>query len=246
MKNFSDFLREDAGEKFASMSDEQFADWKKSNPGAANKADQIRSGKRNVKQGAPSKVQSRTKADYSNDPLRDAMNKSAGTGSAIVRAKNKAADTGSAIVRAKKEQQQKQQKEKEELKNKQSKETSALAKSQQQRKSELGKWAQGIKSNPTSQKKDNGGNQEKRNVGKGVVDNIKGKLGSAANAGKGAVGSVANAGKSAVGKAINLGKRGVGTAVNLTKGALRDTDVNVGISSSGDLAGVQARTSGIW
>ena len=36
------FFSEDAGEKFSRMSDEQFADWKKKNPGASSKADELR------------------------------------------------------------------------------------------------------------------------------------------------------------------------------------------------------------
>jgi len=42
MKTFKQFVSEDAGDKFREMSDEQFADWKKSNPGAATKADKLR------------------------------------------------------------------------------------------------------------------------------------------------------------------------------------------------------------
>lgn len=42
MKTFSMFFSEDAGEKFNKMSDDQFADWKKKNPGAASKADELR------------------------------------------------------------------------------------------------------------------------------------------------------------------------------------------------------------
>lgn len=42
MKTFSMFFSEDAGEKFNKMDDSQFADWKKNNPGAAAKADQLR------------------------------------------------------------------------------------------------------------------------------------------------------------------------------------------------------------
>ena len=46
MKTFTDFLYEDAGEKIRAMSDAQFADYKKSNPGAAAKADELRKKKR--------------------------------------------------------------------------------------------------------------------------------------------------------------------------------------------------------
>ena len=42
MQTFSMFFSEDAGEKFSRMSDEQFADWKKKNPGASSKADELR------------------------------------------------------------------------------------------------------------------------------------------------------------------------------------------------------------
>ena len=42
MQTFSMFFSEDAGEKFSKMSDEQFADWKKKNPGASSKADELR------------------------------------------------------------------------------------------------------------------------------------------------------------------------------------------------------------
>ena len=46
MKTFSMFFSEDAGEKFNKMDDDQFANWKKANPGAAKKADQLRSAKK--------------------------------------------------------------------------------------------------------------------------------------------------------------------------------------------------------
>ena len=46
MKTFSMFFSEDAGEKFRAMDDSQFADWKKNNPGASKKADELRSGKK--------------------------------------------------------------------------------------------------------------------------------------------------------------------------------------------------------
>lgn len=46
MQTFSMFFSEDAGEKFNKMSDDQFSDWKKANPGAAKKADQLRAGKK--------------------------------------------------------------------------------------------------------------------------------------------------------------------------------------------------------
>ena len=42
MQTFSMFFSEDAGEKFSKMSDDQFADWKKKNPGASSKADELR------------------------------------------------------------------------------------------------------------------------------------------------------------------------------------------------------------
>ena len=42
MQTFSMFFSEDAGDKFKAMSDDQFENWKKNNPGAADKADQIR------------------------------------------------------------------------------------------------------------------------------------------------------------------------------------------------------------
>ena len=46
MRLFSEFLGEDAGDKFRAMSDSQFDGWKKANPGAAEKADRLRSGKK--------------------------------------------------------------------------------------------------------------------------------------------------------------------------------------------------------
>ena len=46
MKTFSMFFSEDAGEKFNKMDDDQFANWKKANPGAAEKADKLRSAKK--------------------------------------------------------------------------------------------------------------------------------------------------------------------------------------------------------
>lgn len=42
MKTFSMFFSEDAGDKFNQMDDSQFDDWKKKNPGAADKADELR------------------------------------------------------------------------------------------------------------------------------------------------------------------------------------------------------------
>ena len=46
MKTFNQFVYEDAGEKFRAMSDSQFADYKKANPGSAAKADELRGGKK--------------------------------------------------------------------------------------------------------------------------------------------------------------------------------------------------------
>jgi len=49
MKTFDQF-NEDASAKFKAMSDEQFADWKKSNPGGAAKADSLRGSSSNSTQ----------------------------------------------------------------------------------------------------------------------------------------------------------------------------------------------------
>lgn len=53
MQTFSMFFSEDAGEKFRNMSDDQFSGWKKANPGAAQKADELRSGKKAPTTAAP-------------------------------------------------------------------------------------------------------------------------------------------------------------------------------------------------
>ena len=53
MQTFSMFFSEDAGEKFRNMSDDQFSGWKKANPGAAKKADELRSGKKAPTTAAP-------------------------------------------------------------------------------------------------------------------------------------------------------------------------------------------------
>ena len=49
MKTFEMFLDENAAQKMKSMSDSQFADYKKANPGASSKADELRYGKSPVK-----------------------------------------------------------------------------------------------------------------------------------------------------------------------------------------------------
>lgn len=98
MKTFSMLFSEDAGEKFKSMSDDQFADWKKNNPGASAKADKLRSGDSDKGTKKPEIETDETKLP-----------------------------------------------------------TSAMAKTGKSkpdiRKSQIGKWSQGIKSNPTSEKK---------------------------------------------------------------------------------------------
>ena len=45
MKTFSMFISEDAGAIFRAMSDDQFENWKKNNPGASVKADKLRGAK---------------------------------------------------------------------------------------------------------------------------------------------------------------------------------------------------------
>lgn len=66
MQTFSMFFSEDAGDKFKAMSDDQFEDWKKNNPGAAAKADQLRKGAKGsaiVKSGTPTANYKKVLAD---------------------------------------------------------------------------------------------------------------------------------------------------------------------------------------
>ena len=53
MQTFDMFFREDAGDKFNKMDDSQFDDWKKKNPGAAKKADELRKSAAQKSGGAP-------------------------------------------------------------------------------------------------------------------------------------------------------------------------------------------------
>ncbi|WNL51055.1 hypothetical protein SCREM2_gp136 [Synechococcus phage S-CREM2] len=85
MQTFSMFFSEDAGDKFRAMSDEQFADWKKNNPGAAAKADQMRKdakGSAIVKSGTSS---SNYKQVLANKAKQIAAEKAKQAGSALVK-----------------------------------------------------------------------------------------------------------------------------------------------------------------
>ena len=53
MQTFDMFFREDAGDKFNKMDDSQFDDWKKKNPGAAKKAEELRKSAAQKSGGAP-------------------------------------------------------------------------------------------------------------------------------------------------------------------------------------------------
>ena len=127
MQTFSMFFSEDAGEKFSKMSDEQFADWKKKNPGASSKADELRKKATSaMKSSAPDpkgKGGALAKAGTSGGYKKVLANK----------AKQLAADAakkaGGALV-------------------KKGKETIA----DKIRKKDMGKWSQGIKNAPNKQK----------------------------------------------------------------------------------------------
>ena len=88
MQTFSMFFSEDAGEKFRAMSDDQFEDWKKNNPGAAAKADQMRKdakGSAIVKYGTSSSSGSNYKQVLANKAKQLAAEKAKKAGGALVK-----------------------------------------------------------------------------------------------------------------------------------------------------------------
>lgn len=62
MQTFSMFFSEDAGDKFSKMSDDQFESWKKNNPGAAQKADELRKKAQGSSAPKPNKYEQAKKA----------------------------------------------------------------------------------------------------------------------------------------------------------------------------------------
>lgn len=124
MQTFSMFFSEDAGDKFRAMSDDQFENWKKNNPGAAAKADQLRKdakGSAIVKSGTSS-----SSTDNYKKVLADKAKKIAAD-----KAKQLASKAGGALV-------------------KKGKETIA----DKIRKKDMGKWSQGIKNAPKQDEPD--------------------------------------------------------------------------------------------
>ena len=229
MRLFSEFLGEDAGEKFRAMSDSQFDGWKKANPGAAAKADQLRSGKRDVKPGKPSSVQSRTKANYTNDPLKDA--------------RDKAIDKGSAIVKAKQDQRKQHQQQKSALAKQQAQDKQAEAKKDREEKQELRKdqaeRKQELNKKIQDEKREKGGPLAKREPGSALVKNMQAKK---KKPGIGLGKKVGTAAKGTLGVAKGIAKKGLG----LAKSALsKDRNAAVGIGSApGDQRGLSQRYSG--
>ena len=131
MQTFSMFFSEDAGEKFSKMSDEQFADWKKKNPGASSKADELRKKATSaMKSSAPDvsgKGGALAKAGTSGGYKKVLANKAKQLAGDA--AKKAAKKVGGALV-------------------KKGKETVA----DKVRKKDMGKWSQGIKNAPNKQK----------------------------------------------------------------------------------------------
>lgn len=160
MKTFSMFISEDAGDKFRAMSDDQFNDWKKKNPGAAEKADKLR-GVKPEKGGALAKRGSAPAVGKDKELPTSAIAKSPkeliinkAKQIAAEKAKKLASKAGGALV---------------------SKAKGEIAKKTSQ--VEKGKWAQGIKNAPNQKKIEagdknrfNNRQDEKQDTGKGGTD----------------------------------------------------------------------------
>ena len=185
MRLYSEFLGEDAGDKFRAMSDSQFDNWKKANPGAAGKADQLRGGKKEPGSAAKAAGGAITKGVDLVKAKSDQRQRQSKEKSALV--KQQAQD--------KRAEQKKDQEEKKNLKQ-----------DQQDRKNELNKAA-------AEQKKDKGGSLAKKEPGGGVVQNIKNKTKVINKAPKGGgsgkpslVKKGLNLGKTGLKKGLNLAK----------------------------------------
>ena len=88
MQTFSMFFSEGAGDKFKAMSDDQFENWKKNNPGAAAKADQMRKDAKGgaiVKAGTSSSSGSNYKQVLANKAKQLAAEKAKKAGGALVK-----------------------------------------------------------------------------------------------------------------------------------------------------------------
>ena len=135
MQTFSMFFSEDAGEKFSKMSDDQFADWKKKNPGASSKADELRKkAAAAMKSSAPDvsgKGGTLAKPGKTGDYKKVLANK------AKELAAGAAKKAGGALVKKGKE-----------------------AAKDMVRKSDMGKWSQGIKNAPKSSAPDTSGKKK--------------------------------------------------------------------------------------
>lgn len=88
MQTFSMFISEDAGAIFRAMSDDQFENWKKNNPGASAKADQMRKDAKGgaiVKAGSSSSSGSNYKQVLANKAKQIAAEKAKQAGGALVK-----------------------------------------------------------------------------------------------------------------------------------------------------------------
>lgn len=219
MRLFSEFraecLGEDAGDKFRAMSDDQFAGWKKANPGAASKADQLRNGNKTT-----------TPKSIGGDP--------ASKGSAIVKAKQ-AQKQRQAKEKQQLVKQQAQDKAAEAKKDREEK--SALAKDQQQRKQDLTDKAREAKSQATKDAPGKGvvSQMKAKSKSKAKGPGLGSKLN---NLGAKALKTQYQISKGA----WNLAKGAVGAAVRSSNEADRAPGIG---SAPGDLAGLPQRFSGI-
>ena len=158
MQTFDMFFREDAGDKFNKMDDSQFDDWKKKNPGAAKKAEELRKNAAQKSGGAPAIQKKELPTSAITKPGAPSIGgapkptdyKATLKNAAVNRMKQLAADgakkAGGALVKSGKD-----------------KINSAI------RKSEMGKWSQGAKTAPKKSSFSDTAD-EKQNIGKGGTD----------------------------------------------------------------------------
>ena len=222
MRLFSEFLGEDAGDKFRAMSDSQFDGWKKANPGAAEKADKLRSGNKEPGSAARAAGGAITKGVDLVKAKADQRQRQAKEKSALV--KQQAQD--------KRAEQKKDQEEKK-----------ALKKDQEQRKQDLNKQASQQKK---QERKEKSASLGKKEPGGALVRNMKSKVKKPKKkiGGPNRLAQAGDLAKRGLGKALNLGKGLAKGAWNAAKST--DTTSAVGIGDApGDQRGLAQRTSNL-
>ena len=218
MQTFSMFFSEDAGEKFSRMSDEQFADWKKKNPGASSKADELRK-----KATAAMKKSSAPAVGKDKELPTSAITKPGASSSYKKVLANKAKElaagaakkAGGALVKKGKE-----------------------AAKDMVRKSDMGKWSQGIKNAPKSSAPDVSG---KKKAAEFMTDPDDQNASTAASRRREREEKRKEDLEDIKRERGQKLKKRTGAVAKYLRNQLRSTVGDVGVSSSGDLGGLKQR-----